>query len=151
MFRRHIGHSQEDEGRCAPRQLTIRSERDGHAHVVRLIGELDMESTRAFDDELRRVEATDARQIIVDLSALKSIGYDGLKAFIQANARSRGGANRLKLLRGSDHVQETFETTGLVSRLPFSDHRDARSVLDNQRTGARVVVAQPIRKWAGAG
>jgi anti-anti-sigma factor len=108
--------------RHAPQQLTIRSERDGHAHVVRLIGELDMHTAQAFEDELKRVEATAAREIIVDLSGLRFIGSDGLKVFIQANARSRRGGNRLMLMRGPDDVHKIFETAGLLTRLPFADH-----------------------------
>ncbi|HEX8157092.1 MAG TPA: STAS domain-containing protein [Solirubrobacteraceae bacterium] len=110
----------------APQQLTIRSEREGHAHVVRLIGELDMDTAPAFDDELKRVEATAAREIVVDLSGLKFIGSDGLKVFIHANARARSGHHRLKLVRGSDQVDKTFETTGLLTRLPFADYGDMR-------------------------
>jgi len=111
--------------RRAAQQLTIRSQRDGHAHVLQLIGELDMDTARAFEDELKRVEATTAREIIVDLSGLTFIGSDGLKVFIHANARSRLEGNRLTLVRGSDQVHETFETTGLLSRLPFVDRGEA--------------------------
>lgn len=120
MFRRHAAHTREGE-------LIIHSDRDGHAHVVQLIGELDMHTARAFEDELKRVESTDALQIVIDLRRLRSIGADGLKAFIHANARSRRGGNRLTLVRGSDRVQKTFETTGLISRLPFADYGEVGS------------------------
>jgi anti-anti-sigma factor len=149
MFGLHTVHPRERRQACAPQQLAMRSEREGHAHVIRLIGELDMTSARAFDEELKRVEATDARQIVVDLSGLKSICADGLKAFIQANVRARRDPSRLMLLRGPDHVHQTFETTGLLSRLPFADRRE-RSVLHGQ-SGAHVVLSRPIQKWAGAG
>jgi anti-sigma B factor antagonist len=114
--------------RRAAQQLTIRSQRDGHAHVVQLTGELDMDTAQAFEDELERVEATTAREIIVDLSGLKFIGSDGLKVFIHASARSRRQGNRLKLVRGPDHVHEAFETSGLVSHLPFVDGREMGSM-----------------------
>ena len=95
--------------------------------MVRLIGELDMNTAQAFENELKRVEATAAREIIVDLSGLEFIGSDGLKVFIHASARSRNGRHRLKLVRGSDQVDRTFETTGLLTRLPFAAHGDLRS------------------------
>jgi anti-anti-sigma factor len=110
-------------------RLTIRSERDGRWHVVELIGDLDMDTSVAFDSELKRVQASGAREVIVDLSGLRSIGRDGLKVFIQANARSRRGGDRLMLVRGPDEVHQAFETTGLVSRLPFADNGDLRSLL----------------------
>ncbi len=120
LFGRNAVRSRQGELR-RDQQLTIRSERDGHTHVVQLIGELGVDTARAFEDELKRVEATEAREIIVDLSALKSINSDGLRAFIHANARSRRAGNRLMLVRGPDQVHKTFETTGLLPRLPFAD------------------------------
>jgi anti-anti-sigma factor len=132
LFRRHAVHTRKGE-------LIIRSERDGHAHVVQLIGELDMDTARAFEDELRRVESSDALEIIVDLRGLRSIGADGLKAFIHAGARSRRGGNRLTLVRGSERVQKTFETTGLLSRLPFADDRDVPSLLHSHLSRSHAV------------
>lgn len=119
MFGRNLVQSRQGELRCA-QQLTIHSERHGQTHVVELIGELDMQTARAFEDELKRVEATDAQEIIVDLSALKFINSDGLRAFIHANARSRRAGNRLMLVRGPDQVHKTFETSGLLPLLPFA-------------------------------
>ncbi len=147
MFRRHVVDRQEGPLLCAHDQLAMRSDRDGHVHVVELIGELDMNTAPVFDAELKRVERSDAREIIVDLSGLSFITSDGLKAIIHANARSRERDNRLRLLRGSDHVQKTFETAGLVSRLPFDDDREARSLVPGQPPRARVVVSRPVRNW----
>lgn len=113
---------------CPP-QLIIRSARGGPAHVVQLIGErLDMNSVPAFEDELKRVESTDARQIIVDLSGLNFIGSDGLKALINANTRSRRDGNRLILVHGPKQVQKTFERTGLLAPLPFANENELRSL-----------------------
>jgi len=112
--------------RRAPQQLLIRSEREGRSHVVRLIGELDMNTSQAFEDALKRVEASFAREIIVDLSGLRSIGADGLKVLIHANTRSSRAGTRLVLVGGPDQVHETFERTGLLTRLPFADYSEAR-------------------------
>jgi anti-sigma B factor antagonist len=147
MFRPHAVHIQEGELLCGPQQLAIRSERDGHVHVVRLIGELDMTTAQAFEDELKRVEATDASEIVVDLSGLKFISSDGLKAFIHASARSRHGDNRLRLVRGPDEVQRTFETSGLVSRLPFADNGEPKSPWYRQLATAHLIVSRPIQDW----
>ncbi len=117
MFRRKDVHC-----RQAPvRQLTIRSARHARAHVVELIGELDLTTAAAFHDELKRVEATDAEEIVVDLTQLKLIDSAGLKTFIQADSRARRNGERLVLIGASGQVQRIFETTGLASRLPFAD------------------------------
>jgi anti-anti-sigma factor len=106
--------------------------------VVQLIGELDMNTVPAFEEELKRVESTDAREIIVDLRGLASIGADGVKVFIHANARSRSDGNRLVLVHGPGDVQRIFETTGLLSRLPFAESGDVAYRLHSHLSGTHV-------------
>jgi anti-sigma B factor antagonist len=101
--------------------LTIHSLREGGAHVLQPVGELDLETVGQLDAELRRVEATDAREIRVDLSGVDFIDSDGLKLFIKANARCSDQIGRLRLERSSAAVHRAFQTTGLESRLPFVD------------------------------
>jgi anti-sigma B factor antagonist len=151
MFRQHAVHSPEGELLRAPRELVIRSQRSGDVHVVQLIGELDRDSAPAFEAELKRVEATDARQIIIDLSGLAFVGSDGLKVFIHANARSRRGGHRLKLARGNDEVQSTFEVAGLLSRLPFEDDRVTKRPTYAVPASAHIVVSRPVHEWARGG
>jgi anti-anti-sigma factor len=80
-----------------------------------------METVGRFEDELKRVEATDVPEIRVDLSGVDFIDSDGLKLFIKANARCSDQIGRLRLVRSSEAVHRAFETTGLESRLPFAD------------------------------
>ncbi len=150
MFRQHAVHSRQGDVLCAAEQLIMRSVRDGDAHVVELVGELDMHTAEVFEGELRRVESTDVGEIIVDLRGLKSIGADGLKVFIHANARSRRDGNRLLLVHGPDRVQKTFETTGLLSRLPFAGHRDVRFLLHSDLPSAAGGTSRPVHDWAGS-
>ena len=151
MFRPHAVHPQEGELIRGSHRLAIRSQRNGRVHVVQLIGELDMSSAKEFEDELKRVEATDAQEIIVDLSGLTFIGSDGLKVLIHANARSRDGGNRLMLVRGSDEVQSTFEMSGLLSRLPFDDDREQTPPTHGEPARVNIVVSRPVHEWAGGG
>jgi anti-anti-sigma factor len=110
-----------EEASLAARGLTIHSMRDGRAHVIRPVGELDRHTADDFEHELKRVEATDVREILVDLSRLESIDSVGLKVLILASARSRMSGGRLLLARGPDRVHRRFQTTGMESRLPFAD------------------------------
>ena len=152
MFRQHAVHCREAELLCVPQELVIRSQRAGDVHVVALTGELDKDSAPAFEAELKRVEATDARQIVVDLSGLTFIGSDGLKVFIHANTRSRGDGGRLMLVRASEEVQSTFEVAGLLSRLPFDGHREPQpSTTRVEPAGTHIVVSRPVREWIRGG
>ncbi|HVF78912.1 MAG TPA: STAS domain-containing protein [Solirubrobacteraceae bacterium] len=149
MFRRHAVGSAEDEMVYASAQLSMHSERDGDVHLIALIGDLDIAGAPVFEHELKRVENSDASEIVVDLRGLDFISSDGLKALIHAESRSRGRHNRLRLVPGSNQVQRTFETAGLVSRLPFDAGRELRLEMINRPPHARVVLALPVRNWRG--
>jgi anti-sigma B factor antagonist len=100
--------------------LALRSERDGETHVLELIGELDLDGAPRLEEELRRVEATDANVIIVDLGALEFIDSTGIRLLLMASDRCRADG-RLTLLKGPRQVHRVFEITDLVERLPFAD------------------------------
>jgi anti-sigma B factor antagonist len=104
-----------------PGHLTIRSERCGVSHVVGMAGELDLATAPRLQEELQLVEASDAREIILDLSDLDFMDSTGLQLIIRADARSKAIGKRLKLLRGQAHVHRVFEITATVDRLPFAD------------------------------
>ncbi|HEV7804776.1 MAG TPA: STAS domain-containing protein [Solirubrobacteraceae bacterium] len=99
--------------------LGLRSERGGDTHVVELLGELDIAGASMLEDELLRVEATDAGLIVVDLGSLEFIDSTGIRLIVMAADRCSGG--RLTLLRGPKQVHRVFEITDLASRLPFAD------------------------------
>jgi anti-sigma B factor antagonist len=101
--------------------LTIRSSRQEDEHVVALYGELDVGCVEALHDEMRRVEQTNARRIIVDLSSLKFIDSTGLHTMLHINARSRMDGNRVVFLRGGPTVQRLLEVTDTEGLLPFLD------------------------------
>ena len=101
--------------------LTLTSERDGAVHVIALSGEVDVANAAEFEQDLRRVEATDAAAVIVDLSKLEFIDSTGLRVLIMADARSRADSNRLSLLRPPAGVFRVFVISGIAERLPFAD------------------------------
>jgi stage II sporulation protein AA (anti-sigma F factor antagonist) len=100
--------------------LEVRSERDGDSHVIALAGEFDLDSVARVDRELRHAEATDARQIVLDLSALEFMDSSGIRLILQALARSREDGGRLMLSCVPGPVQRLFDLTDLTSRLPFT-------------------------------
>jgi anti-sigma B factor antagonist len=113
-----------DDGARAARtsklgSLALRSARAGEAHVIELIGELDLDGAPRLEEELRRVEASDADAIVVDLGALEFIDSSGIRLLVMAYERSQEG--RFSLLRGPKQVHRVFEITDLADRLPFVD------------------------------
>jgi anti-anti-sigma factor len=101
--------------------LTMRSTRDGDAHVIALAGELDLAGADLLEGELQRVEATDAPQIVLDLRELEFIDSTGIRLIYMADARSRRDSDRLRIRRGPHKVHRLFVMTDLADRLPFVD------------------------------
>ena len=99
--------------------LAVRSTRAGEAHVIELIGELDLDGAPRLEEELRRVESSDADAIVVDLGELQFIDSTGIRLLVMAAERSQEG--RFSLLRGPQQVHRIFEITDLADRLPFAD------------------------------
>ena len=99
--------------------LNLTSERDGEIHSIRLFGELDVATAGAVEDELSRVEATDASTIVIDLAGLTFMDSTGIRRLVNAAARS--GGHRLALLRGGAAIQRVLQLTGLENELPFTD------------------------------
>ncbi len=118
--------SQERELAALPRVreegvLTIEIERDGTQLVVRVDGELDIASSKGFEDELRRALGSDASAVVLDLSGLSFIDSTGLRALVAISAQARASGNPLRILRGPEPVERILEVSGLNRRLPLSD------------------------------
>jgi anti-anti-sigma factor len=101
--------------------LTVRSEREGDVHTIRLSGELDLATADDVQRELERVEATDAHSILMDLSQLTFMDSTGVRLLVTAHARARVDSNRLTLLRGGRAVQRILQLSGVEALLPFAD------------------------------
>lgn len=102
-------------------RLHIHSQRDGDIHAIELRGEFDLAYAREVEQELKRVEASDAHSIILDLSGLRFLDSTGIRLILEAQARSQRDANRLVLLRAPHMVQRVFTIAGVEKMLPFAD------------------------------
>ena len=101
--------------------LEIRALRDRHRYVIALVGELDLDGVDRVSEQLRRAEATDATQIVLDLAGLQFIDSSGVRLILEADARSRANGNRLRLTRGPAAVQRVFVLSGLQDRMPWDE------------------------------
>lgn len=101
--------------------LSMRSEREGDVHTLRLSGELDLATAPDVQRELEHVEATDAESIVLDLSELTFMDSTGVRLLVTAHARARADSNRLTLLRGGRAVQRILHLSGVEALLPFAD------------------------------
>jgi anti-anti-sigma factor len=101
--------------------LSIRSAYDQRSFVIALYGEFDIAGAPEFERTLRAAEATDALELVVDLSGLQFIDSTGISALCAAAARSQADGARLRLFRGPAAVQSVLDLCGVSDHLPFVD------------------------------
>jgi anti-sigma B factor antagonist len=98
--------------------LRMRSFRAGGAHVIELAEEFDVAAAPGVEHELSRVDASDARMVVIDLRRLSFIGSSGLRIIVLAHRRM---AERLVVVKGPPSVQRVFKLCDLEASLPFVD------------------------------
>jgi anti-sigma B factor antagonist len=87
--------------------------------VVRPRGALDLATAEPLEAELRRVEATDAGAIRLDLTGIEFMDCSGIRVLVEADRRSRRNGGRLRLTRGVGQVERVIRLTGVDAILPF--------------------------------
>lgn len=102
--------------------LTIRSRRDGDAHVLMLAGELDIATAPGVEAERGCIDGatTLLTSIVIDLRGLTVIDSTGMRLLIEANHRGRGATYGLVLRRPPERVVRVCQIAGIDTVLPFS-------------------------------
>lgn len=120
VYERHLaGHAARRAAFLSKDEFTVRSVREGGRETLAAHGELDLSSAWELERELRRAEATDASEIVVDLGGLRFIDSAGMEVVIHASSRTCHHGKRLMIRRGPDAVHRTFERAGIAALLPF--------------------------------
>lgn len=88
---------------------------EGQKTVLRLLGELDVSSSSALEDELRRVSGSPL--IVLDLRELEFIDSTGLGVLVKTHQRMRDEGDQLALIEGNGQVKRLLELTGLDQQL----------------------------------
>ncbi|HEU0316072.1 MAG TPA: STAS domain-containing protein [Solirubrobacteraceae bacterium] len=102
-----------------PGELSIDSSRDGEVQTIGLGGELDLANAELVDRELRRVEATDVRRIVLDLAGLTFVDSSGIRLLIAAAGRA--DTDRLTIRRPPERIERVLRIAGVLERLPIAD------------------------------
>jgi stage II sporulation protein AA (anti-sigma F factor antagonist) len=104
------------------RRFAVHSERSDAEHRVQVFGEIDLAVTDVVDSEMRRVEATDAETILLDLDQLEFLDASGIRLLMDLDARSNDNGDRLRIIPASaPQVRRVLELTGVSDLLPFVD------------------------------
>lgn len=101
--------------------LTIRAAQSDDVYLLALYGELDLSQGHRLEAALRRAEASGARSIVVDLSALHFMDSTGLRILLGAQRRCEASGRPFELLRGPRTVHRVFEVAGFAEHFRFVD------------------------------
>ena len=84
-------------------------------------GGLDLASSPALDEELRRIDESDVEFVIVDLRKLEAIDSTGLTVLVKAGQRAEEAGKRFALVKGGQQVERLVNLTGVAGRLAVVD------------------------------
>ena len=103
------------------RRLAVRSYRQGDAHTIELVGELDIEGSplarRAVSDALEGA----AHRIVLDLAGLTFMDSSGVHMIVEAQRRLGDAHRELVIARSPRQVLRVLELCGLTRVLHLSD------------------------------
>ena len=84
-------------------------------------GELDLASSPALDEELRRIGESDVEFVIVDLRELEFIDSSGLTVLVKASQRAAEAGKRFALVQGGQQGERLLSLTGVADHLTVVD------------------------------
>lgn len=94
---------------------------DRQTVVLIASGELDLASSPALDEELRRIGESDVELLIVDLRKLEFIDSSGLSLLVKASQRAEEAGKRFALVKGEKQVERLLDLTGVADHLTVVD------------------------------
>ena len=105
-------------------QLSVRTKREGRAHRLTPVGELDIATTPLLWEAFEAVFGEGhVEMIVVDLTELTFIDSAGVRLVLAMNAVCEH-ADRLRVINGSAAVERILDLTGVRGSLPIINSAD---------------------------
>lgn len=101
--------------------LKMESAREGDIHRLTLLGEFDLAGAKAFEEEIARIEESDATEVVIDMSPLEFMDSTGLRLLLETDMRSREDSGRVRYVRPDGEVARLLHLTRVDERLDFID------------------------------
>jgi anti-sigma B factor antagonist len=87
------------------------------ATIIAISGELDLASSPALEEALRRALASGPELVVVDLRELEFMDSTGLSVIVKAQQATRRAGRRMCLVKGPPQVQRLLSLTGVAERI----------------------------------
>jgi anti-sigma B factor antagonist len=121
--------------------IRISSQRRDGFTVVAVSGELDIVTSRRFDEFLTEVRR-DSDHIILDLSAVDFMDTGSLAVIVGHWKQVRAGGGTLALAGARYRYTKTLWITGLADRLPLYESVEAAVAAGRAGTGGAAAASQ---------
>lgn len=86
------------------RRLTVQVLSDARGVVVRLEGELDLETATELDRQLAAIDLSQVTRLLIDLGGVTFMDSTGLRSIVRAQRLADANGHALLLRRGSPQV-----------------------------------------------
>jgi anti-anti-sigma factor len=101
--------------------LTITAIPDGDSCVLRLAGELVLNTAPTLEAEVYGVFDAGVKTVILDLEELAFIDSMGEQCLLSASRWSRRSGGDIRIVRATGQVEQVLTLTGVKPLLPFND------------------------------
>jgi anti-anti-sigma factor len=88
---------------------------------ISLAGRMDLEGTRAIDQQFAFATSTQPLKLAVDLSNVSFVASIGLRTLLTAARAQAGRGGRMVLVAPNEMVRKVLETAGIDSIVPILD------------------------------
>lgn len=103
--------------------MEVRAEQSGSVSIVAVEGDVDLNSSRSLQTQLRESLGSSPDKLIVDLSGVPYMDSSGVATLVEAMQLSRKKHTKLVLCAMSDKVQSIFEIARLDKVFTIVDDR----------------------------
>jgi anti-sigma B factor antagonist len=93
--------------------------REHDTAVVRLLGELDLDTTPILQAKISDLRETGTHILVLDLSRLAFMDSTGLRCILDCDAEARNDGFSIALIEGPPAVHRVFELTNTHTHLRF--------------------------------
>ena len=122
--------------------IRISSQRRGGFAIVAVSGELDIVTSRRFDEFLAEVRRNGDDHIIIDLSAVDFMDTGSLAVIVGHWKQVKAAGGTLALAGARYRYTKTLWITGLADRLPLYETVDAAVAAGRAGTGGAAAASQ---------
>jgi anti-anti-sigma factor len=122
--------------------IRISSQRRGGFAIVAVSGELDIVTSRRFDEVLAEVRRGGDDHIIIDLSAVDFMDTGSLAVIVGHWKQVTAAGGTLALAGARYRYTKTLWITGLADRLPLYETVDAAVAAGRAGTGGAAAASQ---------